>query len=462
MSSEKWFNSNFNAVSTRYDASSLAYVVVRLNNRLYEDGKFCKLYVQNDTPYIIVFPSNNMNNKMSYYNGVIFARTDAKWVQVCNPVMQHGEVIPQADKVILNKRIADGHASVWSAYLGPVVNIWYYDGLWNVSTKKGINMFDVRINEMTYGEMIDDIVGWTELTSVLDTELTYSFVLEHSNVNPIIDTEVMVFLRAAKSAGELGFEEVDEFVDLLSVPGIIEMEFHPEFSTKGQENFSSRGPLYTIFSNAKNALKNYVNGRKKIQHFGYVISDQGKSYLIKSSLQSYVTSIFAEKELYNLVIAHDYHLFTAGVIRHYLRCLNPITSASDRFNIQTFREVFPQFIKFTNVLDSVIDAVVTTVSDIIAPEASVFWTTRTGSGSDFDVSDIVEHIAAKPIFNSPEFRTPEKIRQVAQLPDHFHLYYQVMIRCPEAPAFYSDDQIKQEDHVPYSEEEREEDEAQSS
>jgi hypothetical protein len=424
VSSEKWFNSIFNAVSTQYDASSLAYVVVKLNNRLYEEGKFCKLYVQNETPYLIVFPRNDMRNKMSHYNGVIFARTDTKWVQVCNPVMQHAEVIPHEDKKILSKRIAEGSATVWSAYLGPVINIWYYDGLWNIGTKKGINMFDVAINEMTYGEMIDDAVGWTKLTSTLDTELTYSFVLEHGNVNPIIATNVMVFLRAAKSAGELGVEEIIDFEELLSIPGVIEMKYHPEFTEPR--------PLFTIFSNAKNALKNYVNGRKKIQNFGYVISDQDKSYLIKSSLQSYVTSIFAEKELYNLVITHNYHLFTAGVILHYLRCLSSITSASDRYDIKIFREVFPQFIKFTDTLDRVIDAVVDAIA--IAQSASISWTTVNtvgpvvGSGSQFDISDIVEHISEKPVFNSPEFRTYKKIRQVAQLPDHFHLYYQVMIQ----------------------------------
>lgn len=77
---------------------------------------------------------------------------------------------------------------------GTLINLYFWNNRWNVSTKFNINADESRFRSLkTYRQVFDSIFDWAAIEPKLDTNFSYSFVLsfkENKLVTPINETKL--------------------------------------------------------------------------------------------------------------------------------------------------------------------------------------------------------------------------------------------------------------------------------
>ena len=72
---------------------------------------------------------------------------------------------------------------------GTLINVYFYNGRWNVSTKYNINADESKFRgKKTFRQLFDSLFDWDNLEKKLDTSLCYSFVLsakDNKMVSPV-------------------------------------------------------------------------------------------------------------------------------------------------------------------------------------------------------------------------------------------------------------------------------------
>ena len=76
---------------------------------------------------------------------------------------------------------------------GTLINMYFYDNRWKISTKFSINADETKFkSDKTFRQLVDDVVDITALKN-LDKNFTYSFVLVHKDlrlVTPVTENKI--------------------------------------------------------------------------------------------------------------------------------------------------------------------------------------------------------------------------------------------------------------------------------
>ena len=217
---------------------------------------------------------NNLTEIESKCRGHIFDMDNK--VLVCNP--QRGSVTYNEFK----DNVPFKYCVVEENIEGTLINLYYYNNRWNVSTKFSINADESRFRSVkTYRQVFDSVFDWKKYENNLDKKFTYSFVLSFKDnklVTPINNT----VLHHIETINNVTNENV--FIDIgIKHPKII----HIDNSINGINKYIN--------------ISSYDNLEKKLEKLNYT----ERGYMLYSKDRKYRASMLNPKYLKVLNMIKD-------------------------------------------------------------------------------------------------------------------------------------------------------------
>lgn len=184
---------------------------------------------------------------------------------------------------IMTSRIKNQKYSIYQLQNGTVINMYYWNG-WHISTARGITMANVKTGKMTYVEMLDDILSqyghrFESFTELLDQSTSYTFVIEHPNVNVQlggVDCKSITFIQRAIIGEDVSIDRTEHGIDL-------------EIPYQKKVDIDS---IRTAYKELANSLNNYVSN--SVALYGYImfmndnVVDDHQCVLLESSLMRFI------------------------------------------------------------------------------------------------------------------------------------------------------------------------------
>lgn len=116
-------------------------------------------------------------------NGIIYDYET--WKLLCNP--------PSMTKKYNLKTLSLTDYTAYAAQDGTVINLYFYNGQWYVSTIRGFDMGDVKWNGVTYWEALEDAKF---NKSILVPGITYTFGLSHPKMHALALSATVCYISS--------------------------------------------------------------------------------------------------------------------------------------------------------------------------------------------------------------------------------------------------------------------------
>lgn len=300
-----------------------------LKNELYKRY----IYYNYDETRVILSPANKSTNFTSYScNGLVLQQPSDEnkdWkILSCPPVA--------ASTVPLPKNI--GSFKIYPARDGSVITFYYYQGRWQMSSTRGIDVGPIMWDGMISFE--DAFYSSLPLLkekflSILDKNrnMNYSFGFRNSLLHPFSSESVCSFWFI-------------QAYDLLTNK-ICNV---PEFAEYEQRQISGTFTKAQLLENCANSVKNYEE-KNEVNH-GYVLKNDRQTFYLESKLHSIISDLYYDSSY--VVNCKRY-----GVARHYYMMVSVYAHRNDKI----FAMLFPglpylgMFADFQKKLNIAIDII---------------------------------------------------------------------------------------------------------
>ena len=280
------------------------------NIRVEKRGSLALLKMKKNVDYD--FKSNKW---LRYCRGAIINTENDKLI--CVPPMKSDEIL------ISDLNNLDTENIKFQNLLeGTMINIFYYNDKWNISTRSNIGGNNRWDNNLSFLDMFLEVSNDILYYKDLKKEFCYTFVLQHKKnriVCPVFQNRIV--LVSQFNLNDLCYCDLDKFYNIENITNINFKEYlekeNLSFSIKGF-TFSNNGirykwinPNYTVILSLKmnnnDKFLNYIELRQKRllkDYLEYFPEDshqfeifQRKFYLIKKNLYESYVNHFIKKEI---------------------------------------------------------------------------------------------------------------------------------------------------------------------
>lgn len=247
---------------------------------------------------------------------------------------------------IINYKISFISNKIYEAKITPIVDgttvtLYYYKNNWTVSTYRGYDVGDyTRMGNKTFKDVLMEIFAkYPNFSfSKLKKKHCYTLGFKSKHFHPFIDPS------NSNTAWYIRSFDLHNLTDTIEDIGI------PK-----QKNLDI-SDISQLVNNCKKALTNYISS--SVIDYGYIISLNGRSYLMESSLLKFIRNTFYYSFSNSKTSINDIKKLTNFNEVNY-RVLRALLN---NINVSTFRSVFPQYNhiykKLTNSIDMISDIII--------------------------------------------------------------------------------------------------------
>ncbi len=266
-------------------------------------------------------------------NGLIVETDGTTWTPLVVPI--------PTSKCKLNTRLVNEYLSmnyynIYPVYDGTIINLYFYDGAWVISTARGFQMNRQVFNEMTYEDIISDILqrltsSLDEFYANLDTTRCYSFGFKHPDIHPFLECGEPVFdMWYIQSVALDDILNVDLYTDNEYICSVIGVQQPIQFSVR---------KIHELFVLKEDAI-NTMSGDKPC--FGFILRGSADNVghdninlLLESSLMRAIRQLWYDGHSNKFIVNRGYDRTKLILLNSYL----------DESRTEMFTKVFPQFVQ---------------------------------------------------------------------------------------------------------------------
>ena len=253
------------------DIEKLKKDFLEINIKISYDSK-----ITNNTRRIIFTSSKSLRThnfgKITYEcNGLILQAPD--WKVLCAST-------PTPKTNVKNSVVSDGlQKNIYKLYEitdGTVINLYYWNSEWKISSARGIDMTDVELptaDNKTYKELLTDILTnmkyktYQAFTDILDNNKSYTFIIKHPILHKFRPELLLKFVHSYDKKIYKYIYDEDQFIHI-------------------KQKEIQQIPLKNIYKNLKSAFDDYVNNKNVL--YGYILISNYKnatnhSYIVLES-----------------------------------------------------------------------------------------------------------------------------------------------------------------------------------
>jgi hypothetical protein len=223
----------------------------------------------------------NMLGLASALNGIILDLNTLKFV--CVPPMSLTDVVNK--KVIDN--LASGVYDVYPAVDGTTVNVYYYNGKWQIATAKGISNNSKKWYGLTWTSVLQTIFDKFDVKlSALQKNRTYSFTIQHPKFHPFTNDYGLNVISIVNN------DKFNESLDNnLRKP--LDKRIIPKVGFQKRLDNMNIGRINKY---NKSSIEHYLNTGSK--NFGYLLR--------RKDCNSFGCDVFIPSALSNYIVDHIY------------------------------------------------------------------------------------------------------------------------------------------------------------
>ena len=238
---------------------------------------------------------------------------------------------------VSNRFLHQGIYNIYKAEDGTVINLYYYDDKWCISTTRGYDMNKIKWDGLTYEELLDNCLskyGLTFQTMVekLDKYKCYTFGFKHPKFHYFNNNDTRIYKMWFIQSVDLN-TEAQSYLWASDLSPILEI--------KSQELYTNKvDNLRELFKIAYDSLDSYLKNSNTEPCFGFILRsvnyETTKSHsdlFIESSLMKNIRQIWYDSELNDKCNTNKWCKEIAISLNAYLN--NNIH--------EIFRLLFPQF-----------------------------------------------------------------------------------------------------------------------
>jgi len=232
----------------------------------------------------------------------------------------------------VNRLLYQGLYKIYRINEGTIINFYYYNDEWVLSTTNGCNVANTKWEEKTYKEMIMEClekygIEWNEFLENLNKKSCYSFGFKHPDIHKFKEeSQYKIWF-----VHSINLDESDNnylwAINTSPIPKI-----------PSQEEIENVGDVRELFKIANDALENYINDKKIT--YGFImrsvnvdIAGNYSDILIESSLLKTIRFIWYDKHINRLCF--DEKLEKETII--------PLFAYLDQRKYENFNLLFPEY-----------------------------------------------------------------------------------------------------------------------
>lgn len=343
---------------------------------------------------------------------------------------------PTSPRNIVDTKTANKllHNNLYDIYYiedGTIVNLYFYNNEWVISTAKGINVNNVIFNNLPYAQMFNEAleqigINVDDFYSKLNKANCYTFGFKHPDLHPFMefkDTPITKVWFVQMVVDVVSYESLSKVIRNSPIPGIPNHRL-TKFPIKSMK---------TLYSALKNAYNDFVN--KKRINYGFMLVAKNPaefvdhpdytSLLLESGLMNYIRNLWYDSSYTNFIKSREYNRVETILLNSFL----------DINRNSIFNVLFPQYNDFFNELERMETYIVDKIYNKIKSADPTVNITPTG-GNQISVEDVEpteDNIIDLLVNNVNEIlnihtheRPKQKIRDIIHTPDNIDIFYKLM------------------------------------
>jgi hypothetical protein len=343
-------------------------------------------------------------------NGLLLEASSEGWRPLVVPILSPKTNVNTRK---INEWLAEGLFEVYAMEDGTVVNLYYYNNEWTLSTARGIDMKDVKFNNLTYKQLLDEslsqVVEVDAFYNELDKSYCYTLGFKHPDMHPFKEgnPDAIYKVWSIQQVSLLNYnDKVNKFVP----------ERNPimdNLPTQKKFNFKTRN-MHNLYKKLSLAMTDFIDERRP--NYGYIlvssqpdITMEFSVLMLESSLMKSIRNLWYNGSYTKFSKAHDYERNNLIFLNSYL----------DDTRYEIFLSLFPNFAEEFKRLEA---AEHTMINDIYA------LIKETDNLSDYPKVDILRTLADKvksTLTVDLHDKPLQKIRDVIHSNEFIDAYYHI-------------------------------------
>jgi hypothetical protein len=249
---------------------------------------------------------------------------------------------------IFNKLLNKNQYQIYKISDGTLVYLYFWNGIWYISTARGLDMEKVKLNGYDYNKLFNDILNkysitFENFTDLLDKKYSYSFVIRHSAIHPFTVEDELIFVHKIRyNNSNININRSNHDLPL-NIPC--------------QEKITDESKLHEIYSSLSTSLHSWLS-TKQNPLFGYLfistelykVGGDHSCVLLESSLMRQIRHFVYDKKYMDF-----------GEYRELSIIINGFLSPQKHIFIQLFPQYQSYFTQLETIQTELADNILKTI-----------------------------------------------------------------------------------------------------
>lgn len=254
----------------------------------------------------------------------------------------------------VSQRLERGEYSVYEAHEGTIINLYFWDGLWRISSNRGIDIGNLVLEKSTWMELFTESlelerINPTSFFEVLQEDHCYTFGFTNPEIHPFVkelesNPYPYVWFVQKAMCDERGFTVRRLLPEWLAIPT--------------QTLLMEKVSLQNLYQRTASAYSQYLAGEKPL--YGYILEarDQSAEYdpfetvFMESDLMCIIRKLFYDQRL--ILMAREMKLQRTEIVDWY--CF--LDSSRTAYYLSLLPGRADKVSEMSDRLDNLVDAIV--------------------------------------------------------------------------------------------------------
>jgi len=335
-------------------------------------------------------------------NGLILEASTEGWNILVMPILSPKSNI-NTNKI--NNWLAEDLYNIYAMEDGTVINLYYYENEWVISTARGIYMNKVKFNTLTYQEMLEECVEKVYDVKTfyknLDTSSCYTIGFKHPDLHPFQEGSKTPIYKIWSI----------QSIDVKSLTKPMRKPIMEKFPVQRKYQFKTKN-MHNLYKRLSSALQDYLEGKRP--NYGYImvsknpnITHEFSIIMLESFLMSTIRNLWYNSAYIEFSKAKEYTKQNVILLNSFL----------DDNRTNTFTALFPKYISEFNIYKKNEDKLIEDIYDNIK--------NNTNESLNIVVQSLLEEV--KNTINIELHDNPlQKIKDIIHNTKYFDHYYKYL------------------------------------
>lgn len=283
--------------------------------------------------------NNESNNKLLKYKNIIFDKDTNKVVSITHKRISNNDQIQLTNMELENKQ-----RKITEAYEGTLINMFYHNNRWNVSTTSMINADECywKCNKSILSlvkECLTEEESWEDFCSKHNPERIYLYTLIHYENIHLIDYSY----KFGENYKKLNFV-------LMRNKDTLEICPDDEFRVEGKNIFKSEEYENLSPLDDWNKEQHYFDHVKQIKYSGLIIRDLENENIVKLPTYAYSIYMYISRIKYPCTVEHYISLYQINMLDVYLNKFSTEMYYNNKLIKKLIHRLFSVLVNEFNIL----------------------------------------------------------------------------------------------------------------